>query len=149
MDDTRPIHSLEDIFNDPDSDQLLIREQPKKTYTVTDPEIEKFKEVQQWIKDHNGQEPEKTSDISRLHERGLASWLIGVRRDADRIALLKPYDELGLLKDNSTVSLRDEVKEEKQDFDSLDDILNDDSVLLNSNSGKTLNEKLSPIVKSS
>ncbi|WP_180707041.1 GIY-YIG nuclease family protein [Lactobacillus crispatus] len=142
MDDTRPIHSLEDIFNDPDSDQLLIREQPKKTYTVTDPEIEKFKEVQQWIKDHNGQEPEKTSDISRLHERGLASWLIGVRRDADRIALLKPYDELGLLKDNSTVSLRDEVKEEKQDFDSLDDILNDDSVLLNSNSGKTLNEKL-------
>ena len=73
MDDTRPIHSLEDIFNDPDSDQLLIREQPKKTYTVTDPEIEKFKEVQQWIKDHNGQEPEKTSDISRLH----VVWLVG------------------------------------------------------------------------
>lgn len=30
MDDTRPIHSLEDIFNDPDSNELLVQKQPQK-----------------------------------------------------------------------------------------------------------------------
>lgn len=107
------------------------------------PEIEKFKELQQWIEVHDGKEPKKTTDISRLHERGLASYLIGIRKDVDRITLLKPYDKLGLLKEaTANLSLKDQVKEEKQNFDSLDDILNNDSVLLNTFSSNTLNSKL-------
>lgn len=143
MDDTRPIHSLEDIFNDPDSNELLVQKQPQKKYIEVNPEIEKFKELQQWIEVHDGKEPKKTTDISRLHERGLASYLIGIRKDVDRITLLKPYDKLGLLKEaTANLSLKDQVKEEKQNFDSLDDILNNDSVLLNTFSSNTLNSKL-------
>lgn len=142
MDSSRPIHSLEDIFNDPDVDNVL-PEKKKKVVSSYDPEIEKLHEVETWVKEHNGKEPEKTTDIARLHERGLASWLIGVRRDAERIAYLKPYDELGLLKtEDSQVSLKEKVSHEKQDFDSLEDILNDDSALFANNNAKTLNSKL-------
>ena len=94
-----PIHSLDDIFNDPDAQQLLVKKtaKPKQTY---DPDIEHFKEITEWIKQHNGKEPEKTHDMSRFEERRLASRLKGFRDNEDKIELLKPYDELGLL--NST-----------------------------------------------
>lgn len=142
MDNSRPIHSIDDIFNDPDVNNVL-PEKKKKTISSFDPEIEKFNEVISWIEDHDGREPEKTSDISRLKERGLASWLIGVRRKADRIAFLKPYDKLGLLKNmDKGVTLKEKVSHEKQDFDSIDDILNDDSVLFAGSKGNTLNSKL-------
>lgn len=142
MDDKRPIHSLDDIFNDPDSATLLVTKK-RSTISSFDPEVEKFKEVQEWIKDHDGKEPEKTGDIRRLHERSVASWLIGVRRDPDRIAFLKPYDELGLLKDKSQeISNQEKIKHERMNFDSLDEILSDDSVLFSNDNQKTLNAKL-------
>lgn len=142
MDDKRPIHSLDDIFNDPDSVTLLAPKKQKAANSF-DPDVEKFKEVQEWVKNHGGKEPEKTGDICRLHERGLASWLIGVRGNADRIELLKPYDELGLLKEKSQeISNQEKIKNEKMNFDSLDEILNDDSVLFSSDNQKTLNAKL-------
>ena len=107
-----------------------------------DPEVEKFKEIESWIKDHNGKEPEKTTDLSRLGERKLASRLKGIREDPERIDLLKPYDKLGLLKqEDQNVSLKEKVSKEKMSFNSLDDILNDNSVLFD-NSGSTLNSKL-------
>ena len=142
MDNSRPIHSLDDIFNDPDVDNVL-PEKKKKVVSSYDPEIEKLHEVETWVKEHDGKEPEKTADMARLHERGLASWLIGVRRDAERIAYLKPYDELGLLKtEDSKVTLKEKVSHERQDFDSLEDILNDDSALFTTSNTKILNSKL-------
>ena len=142
MDNNRPIHSLDDIFNDPDINNVL----PEKKKTIIssyDPEIEKLKEVESWVEEHDGKEPEKTTDLSRLNERGLASWLIGVRRDADRLAYLKPHDKLGLLNTaDGKVSLKEKVKHEKHNFDSLDDILNDDSALFTNNTSKSLNSKL-------
>ena len=136
-----PIHSLDDIFNDPDAQQLLVKKavKPKQTY---DPDIEHFKKITEWVKQHDGKEPEKTHDMSRFEERRLASRLKGFRDNEDKIELLKPYDELDLL--NSTddhVSLENKVKKEKQDFDSLDDILADDSALF-SDEGQTINSKL-------
>lgn len=136
-----PIHSLDDIFNDPDAQQLLIKKstKPKVTY---DPDIEYFKEITEWIKQHDGKEPEKTHDMARFEERRLASRLKGFRDNEDKIELLKPYDELGLLKlTDSHVSLENEVKKEKQDFASLDDILSDDSALFG-DEGQTINSKL-------
>ena len=136
-----PIHSLDDIFNDPDAQQLLVKKtaKPKQTY---DPDIEHFKEITEWIKQHNGKEPEKTHDMSRFEERRLASRLKGFRDNEDKIELLKPYDELGLLNStNDHVSLENKVKKEKQDFDSLDDILSDNSALF-SDEGQTISSKL-------
>lgn len=140
IDNSRPIRSLNDIFNDPAADELLIK--PKKKQVTYDPEIEKFKEIENWVKKHNGKEPEKTTDLSRLGERKLASRLKGIREDPERIELLKPYDKLGLLKqEDQNVSLKEKVSHEKMTFNSLDDILNDDSALFD-NSGQSLNSKL-------
>ena len=140
IDNSRPIRSLNDIFNDPAADELLIK--PKKKQVTYDPEVEKFKEIENWVKKHNGKEPEKTTDLSRLGERKLASRLKGIREDPERIELLKPYDKLGLLKqEDQNVSLKEKVSHEKMTFNSLDDILNDDSILFD-NSGSTLNSKL-------
>lgn len=140
IDNSRQIRSLDDIFNDPAADELLTK--PRKTQPSYDPEVEKFKEIETWVKNHNGKEPEKTMDMSRLTERRLASRLKGIREDPERVELLKPYDELGLLKTkDQTLNLKEKVSKEKMSFNSLDDILNDDSVLFD-NSGQTLNSKL-------
>lgn len=140
IDNSRPIRSLNDIFNDPAADELLIK--PKKKQVTYDPEVEKFKEIENWVKKHNGKEPEKTTDLSRLGERKLASRLKGIREAPERIELLKPYDKLGLLKqEDQNVSLKEKVSKEKMSFNSLDDILNDNSILFD-NSGFTLNSKL-------
>ena len=140
IDNSRQIRSLDDIFNDPAADELLTK--PRKTQPSYDPEVEKFKEIETWVKNHNGKEPEKTMDMSRLTERRLASRLKGIREDPERIEFLKPYDELGLLKTkDQTLNLKEKVSKEKMSFNSLDDILNDDSVLFD-NSGQTLNSKL-------
>lgn len=139
--DYYPIHSLDDIFNDPDAQQLLIKK-PSKSKQTYDPDIEHFKEITEWVKRHDGKEPEKTHDMARFEERRLASRLKGFRDNEDKIELLKPYDELGLL--NATddhISLENKIKKEKQDFDSLDDILSDDSALFG-DEGQTINSKL-------
>lgn len=141
IDNSIPIRSLDDIFNDPTADELLVI--PKKKPQITyDPEVESFKEIEEWVQEHDGKEPEKTNDMSRLGERMLASRLSGIRHDPERIELLKPYDTLGLLKvKDQEITLKDQVSQEKQTFDSLDDILNDDSVLFD-NPEQTLNAKL-------
>ncbi|AEG41563.1 GIY-YIG nuclease family protein [Lactobacillus kefiranofaciens] len=140
IDNSRPIRSLDDIFNDPAADELLAK--PKKVQVTYDPEVEKFKEIESWVKEHNGKEPEKTTDLSRLGERKLASRLKEIREDPERIELLKPYDKLGLLKqEDQNVALKEKVSHEKMTFNSLDDILNDDSALFD-NSGQSLNSKL-------
>lgn len=140
IDNSRPIRSLDDIFNDPAADELL--EKPKKVQVTYDPEVERFKEIENWVKEHDGKEPEKTTDLSRLGERKLASRLKGIREDPERIELLKPYDKLGLLKqEDQNVSLKEKVSHEKMTFNSIDDILNDDSALFD-NSGQSLNSKL-------
>ena len=136
------IHSLEDVFNDPEADELLVAK-PKKKTVSTDPDVENFKEIQAWVKQHNGKEPEKTRDMSRMTERRLANRLKGYRSHEDMIELLKPYDELGLLNQESQkLTLEDTVKSEQQDFNSLDDILGDDSILFGDSNQNTVNSKL-------
>lgn len=77
-----------------------------------------------------------------MGERRMASRLKGYRSHEDMLELLKPYDELGLLnKESQKLTLEDTVKSEKQDFNSLDDILGDDSILFG-DSKQTVNSKL-------
>ena len=71
-----------------------IIEPSRKENTVRhDPEIEKFIEIVEFYKE-NGREPEKGTD---LLERGLASRLIGIRKDQSKIEKFKEYDAVGLL----------------------------------------------------
>lgn len=133
------IRSLDDIFNDPLATQLLVA-QPKKQTAAVDPDVANFKEIQVWVKQHGGKEPEKTRDLNRMAERQMASRLKGYRTHPEMWELLRPYDELGLL---GTPAQDQEkmVAEEKREFNSIDDILQGDDLLLGSSS-QTVNQKL-------
>lgn len=74
-----------------------ITTQPEKTQKIIyDPEVERFLEIVEFVQE-NGREPYRVQDD--LRERSLASRLIGIRRDIERIEYLKQYDELGLLEE--------------------------------------------------
>lgn len=141
MTNEHPIRSIGDVLNDPDLNKMLPPKVSKQHVSV-DPDVEHFKEIQKWVKDHDGKEPEKTRDPARMEERRMASRLKGYHNDPERLKLLKPYDKLGLLKQASkTASLGEQIKKERHNFSSLDEILNDDSVLF-SNDQQTVNSKL-------
>lgn len=138
----KPIRSLEDIFSDPDAATLLAPD--KKPVINHDPDVEGFKEIIDWVKQHDGKEPQKTMDLT---ERKMFSRLKGIRNNPDRCQKLKEYDELYLLGEGDDNSEKEReakaIKQEKMDFDSLDDILSDDSLLFDdSQEDVELNNKL-------
>lgn len=99
-----------------------ITEPPKKAPKMHyDLEVEKFKEIVQFVKDNN-REPYKVND--NLTERSLASRLAGIRGDSARIEYLLPYDELGLLE-----KMKEPLKELPK-ITSISDILNSGSAEL-------------------
>lgn len=61
--------NLNDIFNDSDFEHLIAPLKPKKKI-VTDHEVEKFLEIIDWVRENNGQEPQKSRNIK---ERSLFS----------------------------------------------------------------------------
>ena len=129
MDNQSLIRSLDDIFNDPDATSLLASK-PKHTPVSYDPTVEGFQEITDWVIAHDGNEPQKLRDPSQMKQRKLASRLKGIREDPERRDLLMPYDTAGLLSVHEDgPALSEIVKNEKQDFSSLDDILSDDSIL--------------------
>ena len=138
----KPIRSLEDIFADPDAATLLAPD--KKPVINHDPDVEGFKEIIDWVKQHDGKEPQKTMDLT---ERKMFSRLKGIRNNPERCQKLKEYDELHLLGEADGNSEKERevkaIKQEKMDFDSLDDILSDDSLLFDdSQEDVELNNKL-------
>lgn len=138
----KPIRSLEDIFADPDAATLLAPD--KKPVINHDPDVEGFKEIIDWIKQHEGKEPQKTMDLT---ERKMFSRLKGIRNTPDRCQKLKEYDELHLLGEGDDNSEKEReakaIKQEKMDFDSIDEILSDDSLLFDdSQEDMELNNKL-------
>lgn len=120
-----------DLFNE-------ITTQPKKSPKIIyDPEVEKFLEIVHFVKE-NGREPYKVP--TDLVERSLASRLIGIRKDPERMELLKKYDEIGLLEMKQKEVVIPKVS-------SIDDILNRGSTeLLGDN---VLTEKVSSIFDTS
>ncbi|WP_071461366.1 GIY-YIG nuclease family protein [Bacillus massilinigeriensis] len=90
------------------------RKSPKVQY---DHEVEKFLEIVDFVKE-NGREPYKVP--TDLTERSLASRLIGIRKDPERMEHLKKYDEIGLLEKNQKEIITPKIS-------SIDDILSSGS----------------------
>ncbi|WP_260197143.1 GIY-YIG nuclease family protein [Lactiplantibacillus pentosus] len=136
------IRSLNDIFNDPDVDDML-KAPAKHRPVVYDTELDGFREINAWVESHNGSEPQKLRDPSQLKQRKLASRLKGIREDSNRRKHLLPYDTFGLLRSDETqTSLEEAVRKEKSNFSSLDDILGDDSILFSDTSAQLIDGKL-------
>lgn len=111
--------NLDDIFSDPIFDELTAGI-PKKQVKNIDSEFEKFQEIIEWIKNHEGKEPEKSRDMT---ERKLFSRLKGYRDKPEMTKKLAEIDELHLL-DSKNIVLENSIKNPK----SLDDILKDDTL---------------------
>jgi hypothetical protein len=114
--------TLDDIFSDSIFDEL-IAEVPNKEVKRIDPEFEKFQEIIEWIKSHNGREPEKSRNMT---ERKLFSRLKGYRGKPEMIKKLAEIDELNLFDSKNTV-LENSIKNPE----SIDDILNDNTLFEN------------------
>ena len=114
--------SIDEIMSSTLFDDIITP--PQKEHRIQyDSEVEKFIEIVNFVKE-NGREPYKVND--NLIERSLASRLIGIRNDFDRMEYLKKHDELGLLGNKSDEVNIPEIK-------SIEDILrNGTSSLLES-----------------
>ena len=111
--------SLDDIFNDPEFEDLVKDVEIKKSVVSLNPDVIKFEELNNWIK-ANGGEP--TISRTNITERKLAKWLEALRKDFNRMESLQEYDYLNLLKlEPSELSL-DEILD--------DDLLDEDKQLL-------------------
>ncbi|WP_127058639.1 hypothetical protein [Veillonella ratti] len=84
--------TLEDVFADDIFDKLVAEIKPKRNIPL-DPEIEKFQEIVNWIKE-NGREPKLSRN---LIERKLYSRLKGIRNKPSQWEKYKGYDILNLL----------------------------------------------------
>lgn len=94
---------------------------PKQTQKMQlDPEVEKFLEVIDFVK-KNGREPQKVP--TNLTERSLASRLIGIRKDIERMNYLRKYDDIGLLDESQKEMTVPKIS-------SIDDILTSGSSAL-------------------
>lgn len=91
-------HSLSDIMNsDLFNDITFKAKTPKKV--IYDVEVENFLEIVKFVKENN-REPYKVED--NWDERKLASRLIGIRNDKERLDYLKQHDDIGLLEDEQS-----------------------------------------------
>src|SRR5690625_67339 len=111
-----------------------ITTQSKKLQKVIyDHEVERFIEIVEFVKE-NGREPYRVPND--LVERSLASRLIGIRKDPDRMERLKQYDEIGLLEKKQK-----EIRTPK--VTSIDDILKEgSSELIGSNQNEELDTSI-------
>ncbi|MEI2329568.1 GIY-YIG nuclease family protein [Priestia megaterium] len=126
-------HSIDEIM---DSSLFTeITKPPKKAPKFQyDVEVEKFLEIVDFVK-VNGREPQKIP--TNLAERSLASRLIGIRKNPERIEYLKQYDDIGLLEKEVMIPK----------ISSIEDILNSgSSELLGDN---LINDKTSSIFDTS
>ena len=87
----KEIRTLDDILNDDALDELLKPLQKPKKTTPIDPDIQIFKDIEEWVKKH-GRRPEQSR--KNLKERSMFSKLKGLQK---KVAKLQPYDSMGLL----------------------------------------------------
>lgn len=111
--------NLDDIFSDPIFDELIAETSNKEVKRI-DPEFEKFQEIIDWIKTHEGKEPEKSRDVT---ERKLYSRLKGYREKPEMIKKLAEIDELRLFDIQNTL-----LEKPKNNVESLEDILDDETL---------------------
>lgn len=117
--------SLEDIFSDPDVDELLASN-AKKNNKVIDNDVAGFIEITEWVKEHDGKLPQK---VREQPERKYYSRLKGIKNNPERAEKLKEYDELGLLIDEDESEYKVLENLSNKSFSKLDDLLSDSDVL--------------------
>lgn len=131
---------IDDILND-DFFKLHLEDRNNQITKTEDRDIINFLEINNFYSEY-GREPRKGTGISP--ERNLYNKLLGIREDEKRIKKLIPFDEFNLLNYQQNINQKEkmEVAESIKPYDSLDDVFNGLSDILNLDTTDTLEKEL-------
>ena len=124
----RPYQSLADILAN-DNNGLLANIIARPTLSIDDNLVSQFQEINEFVKQHGHSPSEKNPNSNGFEEKKLARRLASLKQDTEKVDILKPYDNLGLLTELKPNPNAESLKQTqvKQTPTSIDDILRMDS----------------------
>ena len=125
---SRPYQSLEDILAN-DNNGLLVNITAKPTQSIADNLVSQFQEINEFVKKYGCPPSEQNPKSDGFEEKKLARRLASLKHDNEKLAILKPYDNFGLLTELKPNPNAEPLKQTqvKQTPTSIDDILRMDS----------------------
>lgn len=92
----RPYQSLADILAN-DNNGLLANIIARPTLSIDDNLVSQFQEINEFVKQHGHSPSEKNPNSNGFEEKKLARRLASLKQDTEKVDILKPYDNFGLL----------------------------------------------------
>ena len=125
---SRPYQSLADILAN-DNNGLLASIIARPTLSIDDNLVSQFQEINEFVKQHGHSPSEKNPKSNGFEEKKLARRLASLKQDTEKVDILKPYDNFGLLTELKPNLNAEPLKQTqvKQTPTSIDDILRMDS----------------------
>ena len=125
---SRPYQSLEDILAN-DNNGLLVNITAKPTQSIADNLVSQFQEINEFVKKYGCPPSEQNPKSDGFEEKKLARRLASLKHDNEKLAILTPYDNFGLLTELKPNPNAEPLKQTqvKQTPTSIDDILRMDS----------------------
>lgn len=124
----RPYQSLADILAN-DNNGLLANIIARPTLSIDDNLVSQFQEINEFVKQHGHSPSEQNPNSNGFEEKKLARRLASLKQDTEKVDILKPYDNFGLLtelKPNPNAEPLEQTQV-KQTPTSINDILRMDS----------------------
>ena len=124
----RPYQSLADILAN-DNNGLLANITARPTLSIDDNLVSQFQEINEFVKQHGHSPSEQNPKSNGFEEKKLARRLASLKQDTEKVDILKPYDNFGLLTELKPNPNAEPLKQTqvKQTPTSIDDILRMDS----------------------
>lgn len=124
----RPYQSLADILAN-DNNGLLANIIARPTLSIDDNLVSQFQEINEFVKQHGHSPSEKNPNSNGFEEKKLARRLASLKQDTEKVDILKPYDNFGLLTELKPNPNAESLKQTqvKQTPTSINDILRMDS----------------------
>ena len=125
---SRPYQSLADILAN-DNNGLLANIIARPTLSIDDNLVSQFQEINEFVKQHGHSPSEQNPKSNGFEEKKLARRLASLKHDNEKLAILTPYDNFGLLTELKPNPNAEPLKQTqvKQTPTSIDDILRMDS----------------------
>ena len=125
---SRPYQSLADILAN-DNNGLLANIIARPTLSIDDNLVSQFQEINEFVKQHGHSPSEQNPKSNGFEEKKLARRLASLKQDTEKVHILKPYDNFGLLTELKPNPNAEPLKQTqvKQTPTSIDDILRMDS----------------------
>lgn len=125
---SRPYQSLADILAN-DSNGLLANIIARPTLSIDDNLVSQFQEINEFVKQHGHSPSEQNPKSNGFEEKKLARRLASLKQGTEKVDILKPYDNFGLLTELKPNPNAGPLKQTqvKQTPTSIDDILRMDS----------------------